>query len=159
MKTNKNYYPIIAASCLTFGMLIPVSSGGEKESFEKPKAAKVAAKDKVVEALTSSVIDPLTQQAKRSARFSRRAPTHSTSYHLVESSMKSTEGLRLFSVMVKHMPMRKSAKETTSEFLKLRYIAKGDQILVNLKDRWVKLDEHPITAKLVKTKSVANLLP
>ena len=160
MKTNKKYYPVIAASCLAFGALIPVSAG-EKEPSKLATQVQAAEDDALIEALNARVIDPLNEQAKRFGEFSRRGPSHKTSYHLVESTQKSDEGQRNFTIVLKKTPFVKGAKSTDSDYLKLRYLEKGDQVLINLKDAWVGLEEHPIIKKLpiVKPELTGNIQP
>ena len=121
MKMNKTYYPIMAAACLAFGALIPMSSGDENQESPTIKATPVAKDDRMLKELNSELIDPLNEQAKLWGSFSRRGPTHDVSYYLVENSEKESAAERSFTVMMKQTPLSKTGKEKTSEYLKLRY--------------------------------------
>ena len=156
MKMNKTYYPIMAAACLAFGALIPMSSGDENQESPTIKATPVAKDDRMLKELNSELIDPLNEQAKLWGSFSRRGPTHDVSYYLVENSEKETTADRSFIVMMKQTPLSKTGKEKTSEYLKLRYQAKDDQLLVQQKDSWIDLADHPILKNFSKTKVQAK---
>ena len=159
MKTNKTYYPIMAATCLAFGALIPMSSGDENQDSPTVHATPIAKDDKMLKELNSALIDPLNEQAKRWGSFSRRKPTHSISYYLVENSEKESAPGRTFSVMMKQTPLSKTGKEKNSEYLKLRYDAKEDQLLVKQKDSWMDLAKHPILKRVSKTKAQTKAAP
>jgi len=150
MKMNKTYYPIVAASCLAFGALAPMSSGDESRQSQTATPTQAAKADRLVNALKERIVDPLNEQAKLFGHFSRREPTHTVSYFLVENAAKSPKGQRNFSVMLKQTPILKGAKETNSEYLKLRHTAKGDQVLIKSKDSWVTPEEHPVMKRFVK---------
>ena len=148
MKTNKTYYPIVAAACLAFGALIPMSPGDENQESPAIKATPIANEDKMLKELNTELIDPLNVQATLWGSFSRRGPTHSVSYYLVENREKDTPAERSFTIMKKQTPLSKAGTEKTSEYLKLRYQAKEDQFLVKQKDSWIALADHPILKNL-----------
>ena len=44
-----------------------------------------------------------------------------------------------------------------TEYLRLRYSGKDEQVLVNSKDRWVTLNEHPVTERFLNTKPAVTV--
>ena len=157
MKKNKTHLTLAAATTLALGAIVSLSSGDEHKPQPVPEMETVAKEDVATLHLNAKVIDPLNQQAKRRNQFSRKMPTYQTSYYLVEASKKSSAGKRSFIVMKKQKPFMKEAKETSSEYLQLRYLEKDHQILVNVKDTWIELDEHPILKSLIKIKPATKV--
>ncbi|OUV17801.1 MAG: hypothetical protein CBC46_02050 [Verrucomicrobiaceae bacterium TMED86] len=44
-----------------------------------------------------------------------------------------------------------------TEYLRLRYSRKDEQVLINSKDRWVTLNEHPVTERFLNTKPAVKV--
>jgi hypothetical protein len=159
MKNPKRHHTIIAATALALGGIIPATFGGEKDPVVEKTPVSVAVADPVHIRINTSIVDPLNLQADRFSKFSRRMPTESTRYQLVENK-KSVTGERSFKVVKISTPMLKGKKATTSDFLKVRYLENTSEMLVDLKDKWVKLEEHPVLKSLPKLKPVpAKIAP
>lgn len=162
MKTPKTSYPLIAATVIIAGVIIPSSFGGEKPTVQNALILSQTQADAVSKLVEANVVQPLNHQAKLRSSFSRKRSTHSTSYHLVETTTKGSQSARTFTVMQKVVPLHvksKSGEAKSSHYLKLRHLADGDQIQVDLKDQWVALSEHPILKFLPKPKPANTITP
>ncbi|MGC6466096.1 MAG: hypothetical protein ACON38_09910 [Akkermansiaceae bacterium] len=151
MKKPKLHYPVIAAAALAVGGFIPASLGGEKVPAPVAAEAKKSnPSDPVLIKLNEELIAPLTLQSKRWEAFSRREPTSSTSYQLVEIDSTKLKGERLFKVVSISTPFVKEAKPSKRDYLKLRYLEDSGETMVDLKGEWVSPDKHPILKQLPK---------
>lgn len=158
MKDPKKHHHVIALASLALGVIIPVSLGGEKDKSNQSSTVIAAQEDPVHARLNRDIVTPLNQQADRYSKFSRRMPTSSTQYHLVEAESAKT-GERSFQVMQTETPLRKGVKPTTKEYLKVRYLENTSEVVVGLKDGWVKIEEHPVLRHLPREKVGPKITP
>lgn len=165
MKTPKAYYPLIAATVIIAGGLIPMSFGDERLQIQTIENQQVRSPvkvetDPIKRHLNDEVMQPLVQQATIRSSFSRRVPTESMSYELVETTDEASQNERTFTVLQKVTPIFSKQKEAKStEFVKLRHLKSSDQLQVDLKGQWIALDEHPILKALPKFKPANTITP
>ena len=57
--------------------------------------------------------------------------------------------------MMKRTPLFRGAKAKNTEYLKLRYTEKDEQVHIKSKDTWVALEKHPVMKRFAKAKPVA----
>ncbi len=165
MKTPKTCYPLVAASVIIAGGMIPMSFGDEQllvPTSQNAPAKTQAEADSVTKLIQAEVVQPLTLLASMRNSFSRRGPSHSTSYHLAETTTKGAEGQRTFTVTQKVMPLlskSKTKEAKSSGYLKLRHLANSQEIQVDLKGKWVALNEHPVLKSLPRLKPQNKITP
>jgi len=162
MKHPKNYYPVIAAAALATGALIPAGSGEEKTSVVPQIQMKAVPQDPVVDRINEEIILPLNQQAKRQPFFSRRGPTSTTNYQLVETTGKTGETTgneRQFQVMNITTRLGSKNKPQSSVFLEIRSGGKSGDFLVRHEDAWVDASDHPFLKLLPKAKAISKITP
>ena len=152
MKSPKKYHTILAAASIGLAGIIPATFGGEKEpAAKKAVPASLKIEDRVHARLNGEIVGPLNLMADRSLKFSRRMPTESTRYHLAETE-NPVKGERSFKVVKTSTPLLKGGKASTLNFLKIRYLENTSMVLVDLKDQWVKVEEHPVLKSFPKLK-------
>jgi len=152
MKTNKNDYPLVVGALVACAAILPITFAGEKEFPEIKQVAVSSENDAVVQVLEERIIKPLNLQAKRYSRMSRKGPSAETKYHLVETTSKDAVGERTFTVVRNLTHFSKSKAPTTTDYLKLRYTNVNQEVLVSLKEQWVKVEEHPVLKNLPQPK-------
>ncbi len=145
---NKTYYPIIIASILTTGALVPIAIGEQKIKKEEPKKVKTTnpAEDKTFALIQQKITAPL--KVSNRGRFSRKGPIYTYEYNLVETTSPKSTDSRTFTVKQSKTSRRKSKKTSQpTDFLSLK-VSATNQILVQAKDKWIPISEHPITKHL-----------
>ena len=157
MKNPKTYYPFLVAAVIAGGALIPTTSGEEKKSSRTEVAAN--AEDPVVATINQKLVSPLNLQFRYGRAMTRSMPSSSTSYLLVENKEDAKEGIRQFQVMKKTTFYRKGTEPKQEEYLLVRHLAEGDQVLVKLKEEWIPMNQHPLLKLLPEVPAATVITP